>query len=855
MKREILDPFDDAKGALVDNRKQILDEFEEVIVKGYGIKKRSKESRAVMDYGEKLIGKDELVKEFGQKRADEIVEASKWFRQRYDEMLDEVNAIRKVIYPRSPEKQIPRRQDYFRHFKDLSNGWSGLANIFETSAGIDPRLSGISAFTKPKSKFLSFAQRRIGNKTERDAVGGFLDYVEPFVYAKHVDPHINDFRILAKSLADRTAETKNINNYIEMLHDYANDLSGKTNPADRYVQKVIPYGRKTFRAMDWANSRVKANTIVGNVSSTIAQIFNVPQGIGSAKHHSVNGAIRTMSDIWNEGKAIKQSTFIKERYGRSIYDKFNVGMLDNLKSFASWMTGVLDEVGTKFIWNAHYEKAIREGIEEPIRYADDVTRKMVAGRGIGEVPLLQKSRLFQVAAPFQLEVTNLWWVMGDFIRKDKNGRRNLSAIATTFVAMYIMNDIAERLRGNDVGFDPINAIYEGYKIAQTEEEVDDKLIKFGGRVTGEVFSNVPLGQTIASAYPEYGTNIGGYELPTRSDLFGQGDPTRFGSGLLVVKGLQDPFFKLVPSYGGSQIKKTIQGAQSLMSEDVTDKSGKIMYSVERDIPTAMRVLLFGKYSTPEAREFFAQPELKQQAEAEMRTLYRINQDLIASDQTSLAQSNVDELSDEAYDMYKKVKREEEKKDEEKDVEAMMSTVRQTRAMLENGRESEAQAVVDAMSDEEYEIYEKAKKKLTEGTKIEQSEKDIIGTVFTYAQAIGVDPVTAFDHIFSGEKIRRVDNWTIIVERLPLSESAKIKEERGSTGNMRLDHTMPLQLGGSNSPDNLKLVEFDVWESYTPVENHLGKLLRDDKIEKREAQDLIIKFKNGEISADEILNLK
>jgi HEPN domain-containing protein len=854
IKKKILDPFDDAKGAMVRDIESILKEFDEKVVTGLKIKKKSKESKAVMDYGEKLITKDDLVKQFGAKRAEDIVEADKWFRRQYDTMLDEVNAMRKQIYPRSPEKWIPKRQDYYRHFQDLSSTWGGLANIFDTPSAIDPRLSAISPFTKPKSKFLSFAQTRLGVASERDAVGGFLNYVQPYGYAKHVDPHINDFRILAKSLAEQTLESRNVNNYIEFLGDYANDLAGKTNPADRYIQKVIPYGRQAFRAIDWTNSRVKLNTILGNVSSSIAQIFNVPQGIGSAKHHSINGAIRSISDIWNPSKAIKQSNFVTERYSQSMYDQFNVGMLENGKQFAGWMIGVLDEVGTKFIWNSHYEKAMREGIEEPVRYADDMARKLVAGRGVGEVPIMQKAKMFQLVAPFQLEVTNLWWVMGDFIRKDKNGRRNLSALATTFVAMYLMNDVAERIRGNNVGFDPINAIWEGYKIAETEEDIDQKLLKFGGRVSGEVLSNVPLGQTIASAYPEYGTNIGGTQLPTREDLFGEGDPTRFGSGLLVVKGLQDPFFKLLPPFGGSQVKKTLEGAQSLITEDVTDKGGNIMYSVDRDVPTAMKVLLFGKYSTPEAREFFDQDKIKQQVEAEMRSLYRENQTLIGDGYQSIAQSNVNELSDDAYDIYKKVKREEEKEAEEEAIEAMMGTVRQTRAMLENGAESEAQAVVDAMSDEEYEIYEKAKKKLTVDNQ-ETNEQDIIGVVFTYAQAIGTDPITAFDHIFSGEKIRRVDNRTIIVERLPFSESNEIKKERGATGTMRLDHTMPLQLGGSNSPDNLKLVPFEEWDSYTPVENHLGKLLRDDKIEKRQAQDLIIQFKNGEISADEILKLK
>jgi hypothetical protein len=129
---------------------------------------------------------------------------------------------------------------------------------------------------------------------------------------------------------------------------------------------------------------------------------------------------------------------------------------------------------------------------------------------------------------------------------------------------------------------------------------------------------------------------------------------------------------------------------------------------------------------------------------------------------------------------------------------------------------------------------------------------IIGTVVTYAKAIGVDPATAFSDIFKGESIRYVTNGTVVVQRMSLKESTKVKEERGGNNpTMKLDHTLPLQLGGTNDQDNLKLVPTDIWKNYTPVEDYLGNGLRAGRIKKKEAQESIAAFKNGTITFDQI----
>jgi hypothetical protein len=89
--------------------------------------------------------------------------------------------------------------------------------------------------------------------------------------------------------------------------------------------------------------------------------------------------------------------------------------------------------------------------------------------------------------------------------------------------------------------------------------------------------------------------------------------------------------------------------------------------------------------------------------------------------------------------------------------------------------------------------------------------------------------------------------------MPLKDSQAVKKA-GSANNpaMKLDHTIPLELGGSNDSSNLKIVTTSKWSSYTPVENALGKALKSGKVTKSTAQDLITKFKAGSLTKEQVL---
>lgn len=706
VKAELLDPFDASKGEFIRDQENWIKELEDNVVNKFGFKKGSKESAAIQRYGDtdlpegERMSYDQLASEFGKEKADQIVEADRWFRSIYDNMIDELNRIREYYFPTHPlypesTKIIPKRANYYRHFQEMVDGVQGLLNIFDSPANIDPSLAVSSQFTKPLSKWLSFAKKREGKQTEIDAVGGFLDYIKANAYAKHIDPHIQRFRgvdaemksklpkgeffddsriglaeelsrkmdpfeqisgmkdvskiknfLIEKGLQDRDAlkmakdladikdvvgvkeylgknlsmegfsEFKSkalaedsgnkLNNFLKFLDNFSNDLAGKTNPIDRPVQDNF-LGRQAFRALNWVNSRVKANVILGNMSSAVAQFFSIPNGIANA---GVRNAVPAVGDslvgmLKNDVPSSK-SVFLNERYFNG-YDRFDPGVIANTKRLAIWLTSLGDKVGTTFTWNAQYRKALAEGVKDPSKYADDWTRKMVAGRGIGEVPIAQKSKLIQIIAPFQLEVANQWRVFGDWAKNDPSKLALAKKLMEYSVAVWVMNRIAKEIRGSDVAFDPMEAMIDAYQTFQDEENKGRGAALAGGRVAGEVLSNIPFaGEPIARMYPEYGKKdvLGtGIDLPTREQFFGDKDPTRFGGGLIASKALTDPLYMLVPSFGGRQIKNTVDGVDTLMQGYAETEAGKVMTPVDATIPNIMKGVLTGKNALDEVQDY------------------------------------------------------------------------------------------------------------------------------------------------------------------------------------------------------------------------------------------------------------
>lgn len=170
---------------------------------------------------------------------------------------------------------------------------------------------------------------------------------------------------------------------------------------------------------------------------------------------------------------------------------------------------------------------------------------------------------------------------------------------------------------------------------------------------------------------------------------------------------------------------------------------------------------------------------------------------------------------------------------------------------------EADALTAKLSDDEMRAYN-AIKTLLYGAKgtgapayapsTMTNDKSIIGTVAAYASAIHVDPMTAFERIFTNQRILRTENGTIIVERNDVTE-AKMRKQLGATTALTLDHIASFELGGDNSAGNMWLVPKDLAAQDDKVENLLGKALADGKINGKEAREYELRYKKNTDAAE------
>lgn len=127
-------------------------------------------------------------------------------------------------------------------------------------------------------------------------------------------------------------------------------------------------------------------------------------------------------------------------------------------------------------------------------------------------------------------------------------------------------------------------------------------------------------------------------------------------------------------------------------------------------------------------------------------------------------------------------------------------------------------------------------------------QNLITHIVNIARAVSTDPVTAFNDIFAGNsswQITGFKNGQIIVNRMSEQESQNYKAQLGGkTSEYKLDHAVPLEIGGNNGKDNLTLLTTAQWAANTPVEDFLGKALDNDQVTGDQAREYIIRYKMG-----------
>ena len=146
----------------------------------------------------------------------------------------------------------------------------------------------------------------------------------------------------------------------------------------------------------------------------------------------------------------------------------------------------------------------------------------------------------------------------------------------------------------------------------------------------------------------------------------------------------------------------------------------------------------------------------------------------------------------------------------------------------------------------------SKTKVIPEDKVIQSDS-LYNTMRVYAKAMSTDPETAFNRIFSGQKLMQVSDGGIVVvnREQSIEEQRAFKRKYGDKAKeVKNDHKIPIKLGGSDTTENTWFVPNAQHRSYTQAENTLIKAVKEKKVGLKEAQRIMLKLKSYKYGSDE-----
>lgn len=570
------------------------------LMKDTGIKVGSKEDALIQRYGEGNITLQDLKAE--TPKWQEVQKSSNFFRQKYDNLLSMVNAERENF----GYKPIPKRADYFRHFEEINNVISQMGVLFREN-DLPTHLSGITNIFKPGKPFSTAELARKGGTYTESAIKGMDNYIEAISkQAFHIDS-VQRVRALEKYIrtAGEAGQAK-LPNFVANISEYANLIAGKKALLDRAVESIM--GRKSFSVLSALKNRFSSNTVVGNISSALTNFIplttqfpattgkkQVAQGLYEAFISPFLKNPLSIGDV--------KSGFLTRRFpdaaivGQKIFGSTKLG---KGAEYASSLFNAVDFFTARSVVAGKYYENIAKGLDTKIamQQADDYAAKLIADRSIGQTPNLFNTKTLGVVTQFQLEVNNMVsFALRDIPNMSKGSKLKLASQLGQFVLYsYLFNTVFEQMTGRRPTIDPIQSILQ--TIGQTKDTkgmpVKPRLSKAGKDFAG----NLPFGNIfveggrlpIASAFP----NVGGLL---------KGDTTLSKEGIKILTYIVSPF-------GGSQIKKTIEGVKAYKKGEVDTKDGKKQFDIPKTPANFARTSVFGKYSVPNASQYFNSKAIK-----------------------------------------------------------------------------------------------------------------------------------------------------------------------------------------------------------------------------------------------------
>ena len=614
--------------------------------------------------------------------------------ERINKGIAELQQIFKEAHPLLNEARIKEGYDpigyiphYFPHarFNDPKDPLQKTASLFGidlTDSELPMDIAGRTEDFKPRTPWSGNVLQRKGKATDYDALRIFDQYIEGVSNIVHHTEDIGNVRALSDymrysfseesvkkqideiyknkslSIEDRNkkiaeiykqnAENHKLQNYVQNLDEYANQLAGKKSSIDRSVEKTL-LGRKYYKAVTGISNRVAGNMVAGNIGSALTNIIPITQGLGRT---------RTTSQLKGLGEALlymkngemdeltKRSSFLATRGGTERTYKNWLQRLETAGGKVNplqWMEAA-DTFSTQAVWRARYYDNLKDGMGQAaaIKEADTFARNLFAGRSKGSMPTIFSSKALKPLTMFQLEVNNqLSHIIKDIPREEqKNAVGMFRAYMGIAIGAYIYNDLYEKMTGRRSALDPIGIAREAYgdatgeTLRNTLDILGDAISGNGVQLTEKREKKAPsaviqgVADELADNTPFVGgLFFGGRRIPLKSAAphpikagkhFADAmrGEERWGKALQEInKEAISPLatYMMLPIAGG-QVNKTIKGLNMMRkggSYTQTNKGEQLQFAVDKDKKANWaQALLFGKWATDGGKAYMKDKSMK-----------------------------------------------------------------------------------------------------------------------------------------------------------------------------------------------------------------------------------------------------
>jgi hypothetical protein len=611
-------------------------------IKTFGIKAKTKESAAVQKWGEGKYLNDEgdyvvyddqsLAREFPDiKDQDKIKYAAKEIKKKYDNYLELANNVLTDL----GFEPIPKRDDYMRHFQELTDVFSrngipfNAQNMQEHVLPTD--INGLTEFWSPQKNYFSSAQPRKGLRTTLDAIAGVDGYISGIAnliyhtediqrgrafeeYVREIYGEKSGFdKLEGLSEQEQKKRIKQIQDnhlsaYAAWIHEWTNNLAGKKNKLDRAIEET--FGRKGFAFLDEMRKQTSATMIGYNVPSSLTNLIAPVQAMAKTNKAAVfKGTADSIKNIFIRDNFESKNRFLISRMGT---DAISQTRWEKVRNTGFLFMKGIDWFASNQIVRSKYYELRSKGLTEDQAHAQagQFAARIMGDRTKGATPQLYNSKLFNMVAQFQLEVNNqLYSMFYDTYHESKEAAQK-SAFKTTakmtftlgqlFALTHVFGKTFEALAGYNPTFDVIEILMTALGAGDDD---DDKS-------TSERLKEAA--DMLVDALPYVNLFTDGGRIPMSSavpNLVGvmTGGEDQYGNELTLSGEVKKVIPFLAP-VGGNQIKKTINGLKMFddnlpVAGSYTD-SGNLRFPIEDNIQNRVQAGIFGQWANKNAREYF-----------------------------------------------------------------------------------------------------------------------------------------------------------------------------------------------------------------------------------------------------------